>query len=306
MPGISDFIRKSLAMKVSLILAILMIVLAGGMGILITMQRVAAMEENMLKKGQMAANIGAEMYGSVLENAIDSGMTTLSDVFDRNYVLIEGYDWGQQPKYHTAYDSLTDNFMLSFQEKIVEDPDFIFAIGVDINGYLPTHNVKFQKPITGKPKEDLAGNRTKRIFNDATGLAAAKNETPGFKQIYPRDTGEIMWDISTPIYVKGKHWGGFRVAVSLVRLDAAKTELKLTLFLLFGGFTIIIVLAIFVLMKRSLKPVEELTVLADNISVGEGLDKAIQPKTSDEIGRLTKAIDRLRNSMKSAMDRLGE
>jgi methyl-accepting chemotaxis protein len=30
-------------------------------------------------------------------------------------------------------------------------------------------------------------------------------------QTYRRDTGELMHDISAPIYVKGRHWGGFRI-----------------------------------------------------------------------------------------------
>jgi methyl-accepting chemotaxis protein len=30
-------------------------------------------------------------------------------------------------------------------------------------------------------------------------------------QTYKRDTGEIMHDISVPIFIAGKHWGGFRM-----------------------------------------------------------------------------------------------
>jgi len=34
-------------------------------------------------------------------------------------------------------------------------------------------------------------------------------------QIYRRDTGEIMFDLSVPIVVRGRHWGGFRVGYRL-------------------------------------------------------------------------------------------
>ncbi len=34
---------------------------------------------------------------------------------------------------------------------------------------------------------------------------------PLLLQTYKRDTGEIMHDLSVPIYINGKHWGGFRV-----------------------------------------------------------------------------------------------
>ena len=30
-------------------------------------------------------------------------------------------------------------------------------------------------------------------------------------QTYKRDTGEIMHDLSVPIYLQGTHWGGFRM-----------------------------------------------------------------------------------------------
>jgi methyl-accepting chemotaxis protein len=34
---------------------------------------------------------------------------------------------------------------------------------------------------------------------------------PYLLQTYRRDTGEIMHDMSAPIYVQGRHWGGFRI-----------------------------------------------------------------------------------------------
>jgi len=40
--------------------------------------------------------------------------------------------------------------------------------------------------------------------------------------------------------------------------------------------------------------------------VGEGLGREIKPKSIDEIGVLAASIERLRASMKLAMDRLGE
>jgi methyl-accepting chemotaxis protein len=30
-------------------------------------------------------------------------------------------------------------------------------------------------------------------------------------QTYTRDTGELMHDLSVPIMVKGRHWGGLRL-----------------------------------------------------------------------------------------------
>ena len=59
--------------------------------------------------------------------------------------------------------------------------------------------------------KDTSGNRTKRIFSDKTGTRAVTNQEPFLLQTYRRDTGEVMHDVSTPIYVRGKQWGGFRI-----------------------------------------------------------------------------------------------
>ncbi|MBI2864728.1 MAG: hypothetical protein HYX94_09235 [Chloroflexi bacterium] len=54
-------------------------------------------------------------------------------------------------------------------------------------------------------------NRTKRLFNDVTGFRAAKNREDFLLQVYRRDTGETMKDLSVPVLIKGKHWGAFRI-----------------------------------------------------------------------------------------------
>ena len=298
-------VRRSLGLKVSLKLALLVIALTAIAAAIIVMTQTRQMEELTLEKAKVAATIGARQYGDFLDNAIDSGLATVADVFDRNYAEIKGYEFGGKPKYHTRYDALTDKAVLVFQDKILEHDDFVFAVGVDENGYLPTHNSRFQLRVTGDPAKDLSGNRTKRIFADPVGLAAAKNKDPTLVQVYQRDTGETMWDVSSPILVKGKHWGGFRVAVSMEKIQAHQRHLILILGGIFGLYTLITIGALFVVVHGAMKPVVALTESARQIGLGEALDVPIKPHSEDEIGQLTKTIDRLRVSMKAAMERLG-
>ena len=58
---------------------------------------------------------------------------------------------------------------------------------------------------------DLVRSRSKRLFNDRTGIRCGTHTENMLLQTYRRDTGEIMHDLSVPIYVNGKHWGGFRL-----------------------------------------------------------------------------------------------
>lgn len=298
-------VRSRLSLKISLTLAVLLLLLTSGAAAIITLKQSQQMEEMTLEKAKLAATLGARQYGDTFDNAIDSGLLTVNDVFDRSYVEIKGWAWGEKPKFHTRFDAFTDRAVLVFQDKYLENEDFVFAVGVDVNGYLPTHNSKFQQPLTGTAEKDLAGNRTKRIFNDPVGLAAAKNVESSLLQVYSRDTGEVMWDVSSPVMVKGKHWGGFRIGVSMERIGAQKRSLIVTLAAIFAAFAVITIITIYVVVERAMRPVVELTAAAESISMGDGLDTAIKPQSTDEIGQLTKAVERLRVSMKAAMSRLG-
>jgi HAMP domain-containing protein len=297
-------VRSRVSVKISLTLAAVLVVLTAAAAYYITEHQSRQMQDLTLEKARVSAAIGARQFGDVLDAMIDAGTLTVADVFDRQYAEIKGYAWGGKPKYHTRYDSVIEPAVLVFEDKFLDQEDFVFAVGVDENGYLPTHNTRFQKPLTGDVQKDLSGNRTKRLFNDPVGLAAAKNLEPSLLQVYQRDTGETMWDVSSPIYVKGKHWGGFRVGVSMERIDARRRSLVLALFSMFSVFAAVTIGTMFVVVSRAMKPIVALTAAADQISLGEALETPIKPTSVDEIGRLTKSIDRLRASMKAALSRL--
>lgn len=98
------------------------------------------------------------------------------------------------------------------------DERVAFCAAVDENGYLPTHNRKFSHPQRpGDPTWNTANCRNRRIFNDRVGLAAGRNTEPFLLQTYRRDMGGgqfvLMKDISAPIIVNGRHWGGLRLAI---------------------------------------------------------------------------------------------
>ena len=155
------------------------------------------------------AQQAAKEVGKLFEQAIVSGQITEGALFDRTYKPIPNTN---PPKHKTAFDAFTDRVLPAIQEPILEKmPQIAYAGAIDTNGYFPTHNRKFSKPLTGNYDVDLVNNRTKRIFNDRTGARCGSNTKPFLLQTYKRDTGEVMHDLSVPIYVNGKHWGGFRV-----------------------------------------------------------------------------------------------
>jgi len=116
------------------------------------------------------------------------------------------------PKFTTDWDQLSDRDIQAIEESALgKSAAMVFAVLVDRLGYLPTHNQRYSMPLTGNLANDLVNSRTKRIFNDRTGLAAARSQAPFLIQKYQRDTGETMVDLSVPVFVQGAHWGAVRL-----------------------------------------------------------------------------------------------
>jgi methyl-accepting chemotaxis protein len=116
------------------------------------------------------------------------------------------------PKFTTDWDRLSDRDIQGVEEAVLSRAQgLVFAVLVDRFGYLPTHNLRYSQPLTGNLANDLVNNRTKRIFNDKTGIAAARSAAPFLIQRYQRDTGETMVDLSVPVFVRGMHWGAVRL-----------------------------------------------------------------------------------------------
>ena len=136
-------------------------------------------------------------------------VATQAQVFDSFYVPIQGTT---PQKFHTQYDKQFDEaFQAILDGYRKKDARIVFFILSDRNGYVPTHNSAYSKPLTGNKEYDAKNNRTKLMFNDRTGLAASRNTATHLIQEYQRDTGETMLDLSVPLYVRGQHWGCVRV-----------------------------------------------------------------------------------------------
>ncbi len=266
---------------------------------LIVQQRADVLRKELLVKASALAKVGAKAMEGILEEATATKQFTVEQLLDTNYQEITEGPLAKAgiPKYKTAYDRYLDIRIKAFQDTFLSSDDMVvFAVLVDRNGYLPTHNSKYSKPLTGNAEQDKVGNRTKRIFNDKVGLAAARYDNADGKgylqQVYQRDTGETMWDVSAPVFVRDQHWGGFRIGFSMQQTDAAIIDLRneivfhMGLVLLFASITCFFVVA------RFMQPLKSLTRAAERITEGS-LEEQIQVQSDDEIGQLGKAFNKM-------------
>jgi methyl-accepting chemotaxis protein len=278
---------NKLSVKITAILILVMCAIMAVFTVFFVKSRSAAMEEELLSKGRMEALTGAKLVERILEESMSDGRFAVADIFDDKYVPIPGTD---PPKYHTKYDAYLDRSIQAFEDEYLKDDQVVFAVLVDRNGYLPTHNTKYSQPLTGDKEKDKVGNRTKRLFNDKVGLAAAQNQKDLLKQEYNRDTGERMWDISAPVFVNGKHWGAFRIGFSMENTEKKIAALRNQIIGSMLAMLLVTSLTIFLVVKLSTRPLLKLTEAARRIA-GGNLDERIPVESNDEIGRLAEAFN---------------
>jgi methyl-accepting chemotaxis protein len=155
----------------------------------------------------------ASRIAAIFESALDAERISMADLFDENYVQIAG---SNPQQVMTRFVALTDRELPAIQEPLLAFSEkVIFCAAVDRNGYLPTHNLKYSRPQGSDPVWNAANSRNRRIFSDRTGLSAGRNTRRFLLQTYRRDMGGgrfvLMKDLSAPIHVRGRHWGGFRM-----------------------------------------------------------------------------------------------
>lgn len=164
-----------------------------------------------------AMEAGVALTG-IFENGVATGAISIEDMFDTDYVEIPGTNPVQ---HRTRFLDWTDRALPAFQEAfLAKDPRLAFCATIDRNGYLPVHNKMYSHPQRpGDVTWNTANSRNRRIFNDAAGLAAGRNQRAYLVQSYARDMGNgkaiMMREIDVPIRVKGRHWGAFRTAYRL-------------------------------------------------------------------------------------------
>ncbi len=226
--------------KIVIIFGVCLILCIGAFFIITTLFE--NVESQLLEKCRVEAKIGAKGVSEIMELLVTTRQISEADLFDRDYREIPG----TSPKmYHTKYDALFERFIQHYQDEFLRvDKDIIYSAIVDINGYAPTHNTNYSQPPSKDIQYNIRYSRAKRKFDDPVGIRAARYLGVGtIEQLYSRDTGEVIWDIASPVKVQGKHWGAFRVGVSMQSIQELKGHMFLTIVL-----TIFIIISITLLM----------------------------------------------------------
>jgi len=155
----------------------------------------------------------ANRISAEFEAAIARGEISEAQLFDERYREIPGTNPKQ---YTTEYVRFTDQVLPAIQDPVQQsDPRVVFSVAWAKNGYLPTHNPNYCQPQGRDPVWNAAHCRNRRIYNDRAVKKVARNTKRFLLQTYRRNMGGgnfmLIKDLSAPIFIRGRHWGAFRI-----------------------------------------------------------------------------------------------
>jgi methyl-accepting chemotaxis protein len=156
---------------------------------------------------KIAAQITAEF-----ELLVSNGRITFDDLFDNNYMPLEGSDPAQ---YTTRFLPLLEQVLPPIQNPHYDaNPNMTLCAAIDRNGYIPVHKPKHSVPQRpGETRWNERHCRHRRIYNDPMRLTGARSTRPYTIQQFKHErNGEMLLirAVAVPIRVFGKHWGAIR------------------------------------------------------------------------------------------------
>ncbi len=277
-----SLIRRYLVVRIALVIFVVFGIFLTAFSSVFIVQATNANEQAALERAQAMARQGAASVQYAFETALRDQRLTEAALFDERLQELPG----TTPKrYRSAFDAFTDAAFPSLQEAPLRVSDVVFAIAVTRNGYVPTHN---------------AAERSKRLFDDPVGLAAARNTDDLLVQDYRRDTGEAIFDVSSPITVNGRHWGAFRIGLAKAELNRKALAIWLTMGSLGTLVVLIESLLIAWLLRRALRPLADMERVVARIAEGD-LDQRIDVSGTDEVGRIGRSLEAMVTALRGVL-----
>ncbi|ACT60065.1 methyl-accepting chemotaxis protein [Hirschia baltica] len=159
----------------------------------------------------------ADQASKLLSEAAARGEFDVDESISPDYKLVPN---SSPEQFLTPYNEIFDRILHPLLDGALDfDSKVVFCCCLDKKAYLATHNSKFSKPQGDDPVWNNANCRNRRFFVDTVGKRAGANTLPVLSQCYERDMGggkfTPMVDVSAPIFIQGKHWGGLRFAYAL-------------------------------------------------------------------------------------------
>jgi PAS domain S-box-containing protein len=223
-------------------------------------------------QGFQNANIGARMTEHTLDELLNGNRLTLDELFSSEYNPIPR---SEPRKYKVEYASEMENQLGMIQDAFLGAELIYHAYSVTNDGYMPVHtNPRLDK--TRIPPE----------------YAPDKLTDPNSNIIHTTVDGNEFIEYAVPIYIFERRWGQFRVAIPAVEIASRVRHSVLQASIIAASVSLLVAILIFLMVRRGLNPVSELT-RAARLMAGGDLDARCRYNRKDEIGELASQFNNM-------------
>ena len=250
-----------------------MLILAVALSLAIGVQsylRRKAIYEN---AGQQNAASGAQITRFVLERAVNNGLFDRDALFQGKYERIEG----QGPaRYRTEYDYFFDRNVVKILKAFQANEDLYYAYVINNDGFIAAHT-------------DAGRSKTRSTLQER-GTSGARTRGRPYDLLVKGKDGYPYSEFHAPILVDGQPWGEFCVGIPAALANARGSEIAASTFGITACFSLAIVGVMVFLIRRNLRPLDELTRATQRMAAGE-VGVRCHYYGSDEIGTLAQSFN---------------
>jgi methyl-accepting chemotaxis protein len=152
----------------------------------------------------------ADEIAETLERLLKRGTLTEATLFGPLHTPLPGTD--PQRHTHPAIETLRAALRPIQDRRLQADPQMLFAVAIDREGYLPVHHAPHDlPPRAGQPVFNLNHARAERIYDDRWTLNAARYAPDAMIQAIRRNIapqfGPVARSVSAPVRIAGRRWG---------------------------------------------------------------------------------------------------
>ena len=160
----------------------------------------------------------AREVAAAMESAIETGIVAEEALFEADYTPVPE---SEPLQYLSPSLPVLEAILPPLLEKtLASDPRLVFAVPSDRNGYVPVHHVRTSQPQRSRdPAWNALHACNRRILDSRCGISASRSVRPFLVQLCDHDLGggrsETLSEVNAPLRVRGRHWGGVRMAYRL-------------------------------------------------------------------------------------------
>ncbi|WP_394727578.1 methyl-accepting chemotaxis protein [Altererythrobacter sp. GH1-8] len=149
-----------------------------------------------------------------IEQAIADGALSQDDIFDQNYIPVEGTN---PQLYRTRFSEWADaNIRPQFDRMEQMSHEIIGGVCTDMNGWLPTHSSAFSRQPTGDFEHDNAYCRNGIKYLAGVDRMAKRSKADYMMAVYRSEASaggyQVVRNVYVPLVISGRRWGDFELA----------------------------------------------------------------------------------------------